>query len=116
MGLALILAADGVRVLRALALAGIFLPDADPARFLLDLSGGRPHLVVADLCGATATEPDAAARAMLPVAVAWCRTALAWPPFRGDRRRREVPDALAHELDGATDLASLVAALVEIGS
>jgi hypothetical protein len=115
MGLALLVATDGVRVFRALALAGIFLPDADPARFLLDLSGDQPHLVLADLCGATAAEPNASAQAMVPVAVAWCRTALAWPPFRGGHLRREVPDALTDSLDNATDLASLVATLVEIG-
>ena len=42
-------AAEGLRVLRGLALAGIVLPDARPERFLLDLEGAWPRLLLADL-------------------------------------------------------------------
>jgi hypothetical protein len=91
-GAALGLGAQAARILRALALAGIALPDAEPERFCL--AGDRaPSLVLADLDGTRATAPDDAAAANLTAA-----TALA---------RRLAPSV---ELDAST-LVALVAAL-----
>ena len=102
---ALIIAADGVRVLSALALAGVCLPDLDPARLQLDLGGTRPQLLLADLSGATEGQ------SALSVGLTWCRRALSWPPFQGDQRRVEVSPALAKALGDSQSFTQLVEAL-----
>jgi len=102
---ALIIAADGLRVLHALGLAGVRLPDLDPGRIQLDITGVRPQLIVGDLSGATAGQTDVA------VGLSWCRRALSWPPFQGDRRRQEVSDAMAAALGKAQTLPEMIDAL-----
>ena len=90
-GQALELALEGVRVLRSLALAGIQLPDCAPRRFLLVPGGCLPRLLVADLDGALRVPADQALAQHLSLARRWCQAALAFPPFQGERLRREVP-------------------------
>jgi len=91
------------RILHALALAGVVLPDADPIRFLQ--TGDNPaHLVLADLDGATPVSVAAAVSAHAGLATNLARTML-------------TPEALAastdvgHALDGTPDLPTLIAAL-----
>jgi len=68
----LTLAAQAVRILRALALAGVSLPDADPERFCI--AGDRnPTLTLADLDGARKTSPDEAAQTNTTAAAALIR-------------------------------------------
>ncbi len=58
---ALVSAAQVARILRALALAGVALPDADPERFCVG-NDRTPTLVLTDLDGARATTKDDAER------------------------------------------------------
>jgi hypothetical protein len=102
---ALTVAADGVRLLHALALAGVSLPDLRPERVQLDITGVRPQLILGDLSGATEGTTE------VSVAVAWCRGALSWPPFRGQERRSEVTEHIALALEGAESLPALIDAL-----
>jgi hypothetical protein len=92
---ALELAAEGARLLHALALAG-HVVDADPARFLL----GRV-LLLADLSGA---EPG---RDALPAARQWSTWCLQWPPFSG-AAMRELPGGFAASLEAAVSTPELV--------
>ncbi|MEO6025253.1 MAG: hypothetical protein ABIR79_00110, partial [Candidatus Binatia bacterium] len=59
-GTAVALAAQAARILRALALAGVALPDAEPERFCIGTER-MPVLILADLDGAEVVERDDAA-------------------------------------------------------
>ncbi|MFH2009231.1 MAG: hypothetical protein ABI333_21760 [bacterium] len=121
------LATEGARILRALALAGITLPDASPDRFLwsgadadADANADArppPRLLLADLRGAREATVELAAQALAPITLQWCLAALAYPPFRGKEPRRELPAGLRRALEEATQsppspqaLATLLAA------
>jgi hypothetical protein len=82
---ALAIAAAAARILRALALAGVVLPDAAPERFLWEPSGPGT-LTLADLDGARPASPDDAARAHAPLAGKLAAHLLgdACPPAAGD--------------------------------
>ena len=97
---ALALALAGVQVLRGLALAGVQLPDLAPDRFVVDLSGAFPSLLLADLRKAIEATPTEAERAHRPIALEWCRAVLAWPPLTGDRPRREAPRSAREAVRG----------------
>ena len=94
---ALAIASAAARILRAIALAGVALPDAEPERFLWEPSGAGT-LTLADLDGARAAAPDEAARAHTPLA-----TGLA---------ARLLDDAAP---TARADLQSLIAALDRLG-
>ncbi len=117
---ALALAADGVRILSALALAGITLPDVAPRRFVGSLSGGVPVLLLADLDGASAASPGETAARHRELAVEWSRAALAFPPFSGRRLRRETPDGarrlLEEDAGAPPELAELARTLDAAGA
>ncbi len=66
------LAAAAARVLRAVALAGVVLPDAEPERFLYEPGPAMP-LVLADLDGAAASDPASAGSRHAALAVAFAR-------------------------------------------
>jgi len=101
-------AAHVARLLRALALGGVLLPDVEPERFLT-APGGGPALVLADFDGADVAEPPAAAQGHVRLAAALARRLL---PADAQRRLDPVTGAaLARALDAPTDLASLVGAL-----
>jgi hypothetical protein len=73
---ALSLAAEAARVLHAVALAGVAIPDAEPERFLHGPSAGATAgegLVLADLDGARAVEPAAALVSHRGLALAFVR-------------------------------------------
>jgi hypothetical protein len=72
---ALLLAATAARILRALALMGVALPDAEPERFLVT---GAPSwtLTLADLDGAAQVDPAAAAGQHASLAVGCSRRLL----------------------------------------
>jgi hypothetical protein len=93
------LALAGVRVLRALALAGLALSDAAPHRFLLPWPGAWQHLVLADLGGVVEIGVPQASLHARDQAARWTHGALCFPPFRGERLRREVPRRLVPQLD-----------------
>jgi hypothetical protein len=93
------LALAGLRVLRALALAGLALPSIEARRFLLPWPGAWQHVVLADLEGLEDIGAPQAALHARDQAVAWCHGALCVPPFRGKRLRREVPRGLGKELE-----------------
>lgn len=101
----LALAMEGVRILRALALVGITVPDAAPDRFVCAGEQGdattSSGLLIADFRGAKEASPEDAAQSLGPVAVQWCHDALAYPPFRGSSLRRELPDDLREVLSDA---------------
>ena len=86
------------RVLHALALAGVVLPDADPVRFLQTDDDPR-HPVLADLDGAT------------PVSVAVAVVTHARIVADLARALRLADDDVARVLGGTPDLPTLVAAL-----
>ncbi len=88
---AVALALAGVRILRALALVGVALPDAHPGRFVVSEGLYWDGLVLADLSGATAPGEGEAGARCHALAVEWCRDALLFPPFRGRALRRELP-------------------------
>jgi hypothetical protein len=93
----LVLAGQAVRILRALALAGVALPDADPARFCI--AGDRnPTLTLADLDGARTTAPDEAAQTNASAAAALVRRLT--PPHVVAPAADDLV-ALAHALDDA---------------
>ncbi len=99
-----IMAADGVRILQALALAGVRLPDLEPERLQLDIGGVRPQLILGDLSGATEGQTE------ISVAVAWCKKVLSWPPFMGEGPRVDLPDRVVEALKSATSLPELISA------
>lgn len=67
------LALAGVQILHSLALAGVELPDVQPARFLA-ADGTPPSLWLADLSHARRSEPVAAGRAHRHLAAIWCES------------------------------------------
>ncbi len=94
---ALALARAGLRALRALALAGLALPELEPRRFLQPSPG---VLLLADLGGVVELGAPQAALHVRRQAAAWCHGALCFPPFAGKRLRRELPRALGERLEG----------------
>jgi hypothetical protein len=106
---ALALAVSGARVLRALALAGAVLPDAEPARFLRPAQG-PPSLVLADLDGVLPADPEAAGAAHVALAIGLARTLL--PPDAAAHLAAEAGgEPLARALAGGLSLAELIDAL-----
>jgi hypothetical protein len=105
-GAALLLAAAAARVLRALALAGVQVPDAEPERFLLVPPSS---LAIADLDGAAAADATEAARAHAGLAAALAYRLL--PPEVEMRLQGEQAAALRAALDGPTELPALIATL-----
>jgi hypothetical protein len=101
---ALALAAAGARLLHALALAGVTLPDAALARFLVTL-GSTPMLVLADLDGAVRAADPSAAR----LAAALANALL--PPDATARIPAPAGPTLATALAAPSDAATLVNAL-----
>jgi hypothetical protein len=71
-GTRLALAAQAVRIVRALALAGVAIPDAAPERFTVT-ADRTPTLTLADLAGAHTTSPDEAAQTNATAAAALVR-------------------------------------------
>jgi hypothetical protein len=103
----LALAAAAARILRALALAAVVLPDAEPERFL-QCARGDPALVLADLDGARRTEAGAAAGIHAAHGTALARRLLA---AHAPRLPDELRDALEPTAGGVGSLPALVAAL-----
>jgi hypothetical protein len=101
----LALAASAARILRALALAGAVLPDAEPERFL-QASGAGGTLVLADLDGATETAAGSAAAAHAPLATDLARRLIA-----SARLTAELAGALERGLAEPPDLVRWVALL-----
>ena len=110
----LALALAGVRILRALGLAGITLPDVHPRRFTLRRPDDWHSLVLADFQGAMKAESQQAVEAAAGLARAWCRAALSFPPFRGDEPRRDLPVSLKQELGDAFERGAAPAALAAL--
>lgn len=112
------LATEGVKILRALALAGVTVPDAAPDRFVCagerDGSALGSGLLLADLRGAQQASPEDAAQSLGTVALQWAHDALAYPPFRGSALRRELPDPLRKALMEARDQATTPQAVVAL--
>jgi hypothetical protein len=102
---ALVAAAAGARALRALALAGVLLPDAEPERFLYAAPAG---LVLADLDGARRSDPAAAESHHAGLARELTRQLVA---ARIDSLGREAAHAVGTVLDTATGLVVLIGAL-----
>ena len=69
-------------------------------RFLIDLTGLRPRLELADLGGAGRVGADGATSDMAAVARTFIRSALSYPPFRGRAWRRDLPGGLRETLEG----------------
>jgi hypothetical protein len=107
---ALSLAAEAARVLHALALAGVTIPDAEPERFLHGPSAAATAgegLVLADLDGAQRAEPAAAAEAHRALVAALVRRLVpAGTVELGPEAGRPDHSSLA-ELVAALDRASL---------
>ena len=105
---ALAIAAATTRILRALALAGVALPDAAPERFL-HTRGPAAGVVLADLDGATTSDDAAAANAIAARALAGrvvTNAAVAELP-------EHTREALAAALTGSATLDALARALDE---
>ena len=100
---AVALAASGLCILRALALAGLALPDADARRFMIPAPQAWRHLVLADLSGVVDLGAPQAALHVRAQAGAWCHAALCYPPFEGERLRRELPRGLRDTLVEAAE-------------
>jgi hypothetical protein len=94
------------RVLHALVLAGVALPDVEPERFLYG-SSPAPLLLLADLDGARRGAPEDAGRAHLSLAVALVRRLL--PAEIG--LPAEIAHPLGRALDESPTLSDLVVAL-----
>jgi hypothetical protein len=111
-GDALALAASGARVLRALALVGLVLPDAEPRRFLIPGPQAWDGIVLADLGGVKEIGLPEATLHIRPQVGAWCHDALCYPPFRGKKLRRELPrqlrETLVEALEQGADPVELV--------
>jgi hypothetical protein len=105
---ALRLAAAGARLLRALALAGVALPDAEPERFL-HTPAPSLALTLADLDGAYPAEPAAAAHAHATLAAGFARRIL--PDGTWGHLTTEVGDALRQAVGEPPGLTELIALL-----
>jgi len=105
---ALQLAAAIIRVLRAVALGGVGLPDIEEERFLYSPQVPS-HIVLADLDGAQALEPALAAERHLSLARTLVDPILA----RGATRRlpAEIAEQVTQALASAGDLIHLIGAL-----
>ncbi len=107
-GAALVLAAAAARVLRALALAGVTVPDAEPERFLLAPAPAWT-LTIADLDGARPADVIEAARAHAALAAGLASRLL--PPDTYTRLDPEQAAALRRTLEAPADLPALIARL-----
>lgn len=105
---ALALAACAARLLRAVALAGVSIPDAEMGRFLCVEPGGA-RLILADLNGARVSQAEAAGSAHAHLALSFLRAVLA--PAAFERLPREVGAGLRTALAGAPSLIGLIALL-----
>jgi len=105
---ALAIAAAATRILRALALAGVALPDAAPERFL-HTRGPAAGVVLADLDGATTSDDAAAANAIAARALAGRVVTNAAVAALPEHTR----EALADALTGSATLDALARALDE---
>ncbi len=106
------LAVAGARILRALALAGLALPDADPRRFLLPSPEAWAGLVLADSSGLVELGVAEASLLIRGQVGAWCHGALCYPPFRGTKLRRELPRPLRARLEESLERGADPVALV----
>jgi hypothetical protein len=104
-GAALALVSAAARVLRALALAGVLVPDAAPARFL---GAPGPLLTLADLDGARHAPPGEVATAHASHALALLRALV--PDTSLSRLAPEARETLHDATVGNVDLARLIAA------
>jgi hypothetical protein len=107
-GEALLLAAAAGRILRALALVGLALPDAEAERFLLTAAPARA-LTLADLDGTTSIEPAEAARQHAALAAGIVRRLL--PSAAEAHLDAEQVGAVERALVGSVDLPALIATL-----
>jgi hypothetical protein len=105
----LLLALEGTKILRAIAEAGLELPDARLGRFLLE-RGGAYGLRLADLGGVEKRDPAAASIAHGRLAVELARRILA---AEGRGLRADVPPAIKARLRGAAPLFVLGRLLAE---
>ncbi len=103
-----LLAAAVVRVLRALALVGVALPDAAEERFLAPPQVPS-QVVLADLDGAEALEPPAVADRHFALASALAKRLLAAGATR--RLSTEIGEPVTQALESAGDLVRLIGAL-----
>jgi hypothetical protein len=99
----LALAGAAARALRALALAGAILPDAEPERFLAAPSS---MLVLADLDGVRPAEPGTAAAAHVMLAAGLARRLL--PGNARARLAPQIAEALERVLGAPPDLTQLI--------
>jgi hypothetical protein len=106
-GVALVLAAGAARTLRALALAGIVLPDAEPERFVVVTNAAA--LTLADLDGAQRADATAGDDAHRRLAATLARRLL--PPPSRARLPAEINDAVGGALDEPPALAAFAALL-----
>jgi hypothetical protein len=112
---AMAIAMGGIRILRALGLAGLALPDAAPRRFVVAAHGDWTGLLIADFDGVREVSPEEAAEEASRLCAEWCRGALSFPIFEGLSPRRDLGAALIESLrealgSGATpvELAALL--------
>lgn len=101
---ALMLALEGVRILRALALSGVEIPDARLERFLLE-RGGPAGLRFADFDGAKRGDPAAIAMTHGTLARAFAEEVLS--------SRADLPASVRARLRGSTPLPVLARVLIE---
>jgi len=102
LGSALRLCLDGVRILGALATAGVQLPDAAAKRFTRETDGA---LLLTDLAGANRVEAEAAGAAHLELARQFCRYVL------GKARDYIAPRDVVEAIPAAQSFAELAQAL-----
>lgn len=110
------LAIAGIRIFRALAFAKIALPDAAPHRFVVGHDCEPTSLLLADFDQARSVDEQEAAAAATTLSIEFCRSALSFPPFRGNKPRRDLPSDLKESLSQAfseeatpLEIASLIA-------
>ena len=101
-------AAHTARLLRALALAGVMLPDVEPERFLAT-SGGGATLVLADLDAVRPADTAVAAERHGALAAALTRRLL--PASALEHLEATAAAALGRALEAPVDLTALVGAL-----
>ena len=99
----LALAAAAARALRALALAGATLPDAEPERFI---GGPSATLVLADLDGVRTADAGTAAAAHVALAAGLARRLL--PRGSNARLPSQLAEALDRVLEAPPDLTGLI--------
>jgi hypothetical protein len=99
------LASRAARLLRAVALAGVAIPDAETQRFL-HVKHEDGSLVLADLDGARVTEPATAGFAHAQLAGSFLRALL--PPGASERLPLDVAASLRAALEGNPSLIELI--------